>query len=76
MDVSNATHKLVAYMHRVLHNVSTAALIIIQQPIYVHHRKQVSKVWNPVKYVIIEQKFQNNCSISQMLLPSGVGSSA
>ena len=64
MDVSNAAHKLVAYMHSVLLNVSTAALIIVQQPIYIHQRKHVSKVWNPVKYVIIEQKFQNNCSIS------------
>ena len=63
----NAAHKLAMYRHSVLHNVSTVALIIVQQPIYIHQRKRVSKVWN-WKYVIIEQKFQHNCSISQISL--------
>ena len=34
-------------LRSVLHNVKTAAVLIVQQLLYIHQRKQVSKVRNP-----------------------------
>ena len=36
-------------LQSVLHNVKTVAVLIVQQLLYIHQRKRVSKVCNPFK---------------------------
>ena len=39
--------ELVMNLHDVLHDVKTAAVLIVQQLLYIHQRKHVLNVWNP-----------------------------
>ena len=58
---------LVMSLHSVLHNVKTAAILIVQQLFYIQLRKYHSKVWNPfnLRYsVVVDNILQGGDHVS------------
>ena len=59
-------------LHSVLHNVKTAAILIVQQLLYIHQRKNVSKVWNhkPTTYQWMDWLYLNIAQSARLVFDS------